>query len=313
MPKLRCGLVTAAFALCALSAAGTASADLVPPPSLQGEQLVGDMLVTDNCGADRTFTFTAHGVATGPYTGEFIETGTVAAGPAPLGGTGPTTLVSFEADFTITADDGTIVTGHKSAVVSVANSAICDRVGPVGFDRGAIASVSYVATIGNAFSDSGTGHVTTEDSFSGNLSPVLGGGGDFQVFEESFDLSNGVVPVSPEGKVTGGGWVLQGLDRVSFGFEAQALPKGLHGTCSVIDHVTKTHVRCLTVNQLSVVGTHASFSGQAVVNGTQTTYRIEVDDNGEPGRLVDTFTIVTGTGFTAGGPLMGGNIQIHQS
>jgi hypothetical protein len=314
MLKLRrAGLVTAAFALCALAAAGSASADLVPPPSLQGEQLVGNTLATDNCGADRTFTFTAQGLATGPYTGEFIESGTVAAGPAPVAGTGPTTLLSFEADFTITATDGTIVTGHKSAVVSVANSAICDRVGPVGFDRGAIADVSYTATIGYAFQDTGTGHVLTEDSFSGELAPVLGGGGDFQVFEESFDLSNGVVPVAAQGKVTGGGWIMQGLDRVSFGFEAQALKNGLHGTCSVIDHVTKAHIRCLTVDQLSVTGTHATFSGMASVSGATTSYRIDVDDIGEPGRLVDHFSITTGSSFVATGPLLGGNIQIHRS
>jgi hypothetical protein len=313
MSKYRCGLVAAAFVLTALVAAGSASADLVTPRSLQGEQFIGDTLVTDNCGADRTFTFTVHGVATGPYTGEFTETGSVTAGPAPLAGTGPTTLVSFEAEFTITTTDGTIVTGHKQAVASVANSAICDRV-LLGFDRGAIAQVTYTATIGNEFSDSGTGAVTTEDSFSGNLSPVLGGGGDFQTFEESFDLSNGVVPVAPEGKVTGGGWIMQGLDRVSFGFEAQALPKSrLHGSCSVIDHVTKAHVRCLTVDELTVVGTHASFTGQALVNGVTTSYRIDVDDVAEPGRLVDRFAIVTGTGFAAAGQLLGGNIQIHTS
>ncbi len=311
MPKLRCGLAVVAFALCALAAAGAAAADLTPPPSLQGEQFVGDTFATDACGSDRTFTFTVHGLATGPYTGEFMESGTVAVGPAPAGGVGPTALVSFSADFTITADDGTIVTGHKEATMSVANSAICDLLGPVGFDRGAIADVTYTATIGNAFSDSGTGHVAMEDLFNGELAPVLGGGTDVNTFTESFDLSNGVVPVVPQGKVTGGGWIMQGLDRVSFGFEAQALKKGLHGTCSVIDHVTKAHVRCLTVDQLSVSGTHASFSGQASVNGATTSYRIDVDDLGEPGRLVDRFAITTGTGFFAAGQLLGGNIQIH--
>jgi hypothetical protein len=311
MSKLRCGLVAAAFVLCALAAAGSAAADLVPPPSLQFEQFVGDQLFTENC-VDRTFTFTVSGTATGPYTGEFTENGTVTAGPAPLLGTGPTTLVSFEADFTITAGD-TIVTGHKSATVSMASSSICDAIGPDGFDRGAITDVTYTATINGAFSDSGSGHVAMEDHFNGGFAPVLGGPDEVNTFEESFDLSNGVVPAASQGKVTGGGWIMQGLDRVSFGFEAQAHKNGLHGTCTVIDHLTKAHVRCLTVDHLSVSGTHASFDGQASVNGVTTTYRIDVDDLGEPGRLVDRFAITTGTGFVVAGQLLGGNIQIHSS
>ena len=47
------------------------------------------------------------------------------------------------------------------------------------------------------------------------------------------------------------------------------------------------------------------------MNGTTTTYRIDVDDLGEPGRLVDRFAITTGSGFVAAGQLLGGNIQIH--
>src|ERR1700759_2192587 len=105
MPKLRCGLAVVAFAACALAAAGGAAADLTPPPSLQGEQFVGDTFVTDACGSHPTFTLPAHGLPTGPYTGEFMESGAVAVGPAPVEGVGPTSLVSFSADFTITADD----------------------------------------------------------------------------------------------------------------------------------------------------------------------------------------------------------------
>src|SRR3954471_22273973 len=105
MSKLHRGLVAAALTLCMLAAAGSASADLVPPPSLQGEQFVGGTFATDSCGPDRTFMFSVEGVAVGPYTGDFTETGTVAVGPP----TGPTTLVSFDAEFTITVEDVTVV------------------------------------------------------------------------------------------------------------------------------------------------------------------------------------------------------------
>jgi hypothetical protein len=36
-----------------------------------------------------------------------------------------------------------------------------------------------------------------------------------------------------------------------------------------------------------------------------------VDDLGEPGNGKDDFTITTGTGYTAGGVLTAGNIQVH--
>ena len=50
--------------------------------------------------------------------------------------------------------------------------------------------------------------------------------------------------------------------------------------------------------------------GQATVNGVVTTYRIDVDDSGEP-RTSDRFAIVTASGHVARGTLGGGNIQIH--
>jgi hypothetical protein len=51
--------------------------------------------------------------------------------------------------------------------------------------------------------------------------------------------------------------------------------------------------------------------GHATVNGADTTYRIDVQDIGEPGAGVDSFTIVTASGYFAGGLLKGGNIQVR--
>jgi hypothetical protein len=47
------------------------------------------------------------------------------------------------------------------------------------------------------------------------------------------------------------------------------------------------------------------------VNGTATTYRIDVDDLDESGVGKDTFTIQTGSGYTVGGTLTNGNVQVH--
>lgn len=57
--------------------------------------------------------------------------------------------------------------------------------------------------------------------------------------------------------------------------------------------------------------THATFFGEAEVNGVVTDYRIDVDDNAEPGKGRDTFEIQTGTGYSAAGILDGGSIKIH--
>jgi hypothetical protein len=62
---------------------------------------------------------------------------------------------------------------------------------------------------------------------------------------------------------------------------------------------------------LTQTATHATFVGNARVDGASTTYRIDVDDLGGPASGADTFTIQTGNGFTASGVLAGGNIQIH--
>ena len=100
------------------------------------------------------------------------------------------------------------------------------------------------------------------------------------------------------------------LTRHNFGFEAQSNPNGLHATCTVLDHATKTQIKCRTIDSLIVTGTHAQFSGMATFGSQPTHYTIDVDDLGEPGAL-DTFKIVLGNGYTAAGTLLGGNIQIH--
>ena len=51
--------------------------------------------------------------------------------------------------------------------------------------------------------------------------------------------------------------------------------------------------------------------GTAEINGGNGTYAADVADNGEPGRGRDIFTLTLSTGYTAGGAIEGGNIQLH--
>ena len=121
-----------------------------------------------------------------------------------------------------------------------------------------------------------------------------------------------MLPASTPGMVTGGGQILDG--QVVFGLEAFTHPDGkLEAHCNVIDRrgVAIVHVKCLTLDVLAITATHATFFGDATVNGLATQYRIDVDDNAEPGTGTDTFLIQTTSGYLAGGVLTSGNIQVH--
>src|SRR5438067_735428 len=101
------------------------------------------------------------------------------------------------------------------------------------------------------------------------------------------------------------------MEEISFGFNAKNDQSGLHGECTVIDHASNTMIKCLDASTMVQTPTHATFFGRATVNGVETTYRIDVDDNGEPGAGRDTFKIQTGSGYIAGGVLTRGDIQVH--
>jgi hypothetical protein len=120
-----------------------------------------------------------------------------------------------------------------------------------------------------------------------------------------------MLPASTPGQVTGGGQAPALDGRIVFGFNAQTQNNGVKGNCNVIDVASHLHLMCRTVTALVVSGTHATFSGEATIDGATTNYRIDVDDLGEPGRGRDTFRVETTSGFTAGGVLTDGSIQIH--
>jgi hypothetical protein len=143
---------------------------------------------------------------------------------------------------------------------------------------------------------------------------------DVPVEPEAAATKAWVLPTSTPGHVTGGGHILApDFDEIAFGFNARSTDRGFSGNCNVVDLSTepKTHIKCLDVTTLVQTpavggGGTATFFGNASINGVTTTYRIDVADVAEPGAGRDTFSILTTSGYTAGGLLTKGNIQVHR-
>jgi hypothetical protein len=122
-----------------------------------------------------------------------------------------------------------------------------------------------------------------------------------------------LLPTTTDGHVTGGGQAPNATHTgsIAFGFNAKSDKKGVKGECDVVDLTANLKIKCTDVTTLVQSGTHATLFGPATVNGFATTYRIDIDDLGEPGRGRDTFRIHTASGYAAGGVITDGNIQVH--
>jgi hypothetical protein len=117
--------------------------------------------------------------------------------------------------------------------------------------------------------------------------------------------------------VTGGGFITVGTSRANFGFNAgfKARATVPEGHLNYIDHNTGMHVKAtsVTVYVEGISKTSRHIEGEAEVNGVPGfTYKVDVADNGEPGRSTDTFSISLSSGYREGGTLAGGNIQLHK-
>jgi hypothetical protein len=122
-----------------------------------------------------------------------------------------------------------------------------------------------------------------------------------------------VAELAGPGGATGGGYIASATagSNIAFGFAAEPGAVTPNGSCAVIDQTANVRVKCLDVTALVALGTHATFLGEATVNGVATNYRIDVDDLGDPGADRDTFKIVTDSGYTAAGVLTAGDIHIR--
>jgi hypothetical protein len=121
-------------------------------------------------------------------------------------------------------------------------------------------------------------------------------------------------PANTFGYVTGRGQIRNAQNNgiISFGFNAKSDVRGIEASCSVADNGEGIHINCLDATVFVQNGNHVTFAGNVLINGAPVTYRIDVEDNGEPGKGRDIFTIQLSSGYTASGLLTQGNIQIHR-
>jgi hypothetical protein len=117
-------------------------------------------------------------------------------------------------------------------------------------------------------------------------------------------------PSTPGAKVTAGGWIPVTGSKATFGLTARV--KGTpSGNLTYHDHVQNRTVKSTAITAVIVNGSCARILGNATVNGAGSFgFDVFVCDNDEPGDT-DTFTIIMSDGYTAGGTLGGGNVQIH--
>jgi hypothetical protein len=265
-----------------------------------------------------TLSFTVTGAdASGPYTGHMDGSGTATFGPQilpPQTQSGfPFTAVGeitqFDESFTLTAGDTTISgTKHLGEIPDNPISEGACAVGPNETTWYFFANTAYdalITTPAGQFRDSGLSYAEMQPIFDGQNNIVAAG------FSEFFVLSNGLVPVTTPGQATGTGLIDYLGGRLRFAFTASSTDDGtMSGSCSVAGRAI--HIRCDDVTQYFQSGNHAIFSGTAEVSGSPAAYRIEVQDNADPGAGADTFSITTSTGFSASGVLTQGDIQVHQ-
>jgi hypothetical protein len=292
----------------------------VPVPTLSGEHFVGTPDVTTDCNPNgtSTVTFSVSGVATGPYTGTFTEVGSATIGPqtlSPGGGQSIGTLLTFDAVFTIQSVTGN-VTGTKTLAFPVTNPGFQVAIGQCNtfqnveledvIDRFTVRYEAQITTAQGTFGDRGLVPLVAVQRVRIFEDPIRI---TFDSFVEDFlsDLTE-VEPLTSAGQATGGGQI---DEDVTFGFTAKSDDKGFKANCTVIDRSSGTTVKCLDSTAYFQAGTHATFGGNATVNGIETTYHILVDDEAESGAGADHFTITTTSGYSASGLLTQGNIQVH--
>jgi hypothetical protein len=169
----RLGLAALAVALLGLVSAQLAFADGGRKPLTGEEMLVQDADVVFNCNpaTNSTVTYSASGVAIGPYPGPFTVTGTVTIGPQTQPGPRPGTvagpLLHLREEFTINSPLGTVTGVKKLTHATASDEGSCQTVtdfdvGPVVDATGTVVDIfsqpRYVAKIqepGGNFHDRG--------------------------------------------------------------------------------------------------------------------------------------------------------------
>jgi len=162
---------------------------------------------------------------------------------------------------------------------------------------------------------------------------VAGFGGDrygWFVINEIQDLAAHCSTLHPPGKtpsgrtcpspvpsmVTGGGQVPVNMmgGKGTFGFNAKSDGGVGSGHLNYLNHVTRAHLDCTVTSVLITPPNKAKLSGPCSSEnaGGAMSFMADVEDNGNPGKGADKFTISYGVVVNEGGTLISGNIEIHK-
>jgi thrombospondin type 3 repeat protein len=112
-------------------------------------------------------------------------------------------------------------------------------------------------------------------------------------------------------KVTAGGWI-QTTAKDNFGLNAEYRNRWSEPKGSVTYQARDAGFTFKTAQVTSVIcaGRMASIRGTGRVGSTTVAFRVDVQDNGEPGRN-DTFAISLSNGYNVAGFVRGGNVQVR--
>jgi hypothetical protein len=147
--------------------------------------------------------------------------------------------------------------------------------------------------------------------------PLFPGGIDFANWLTSPQGGTPCFAVSA-GKATGGGQVNVPNGRGSFGFNARFDGGPGSGHLNYINHFTGAHLDCTVTAVTMFTPPTAEFSGTCSANSDATSFMAHVEDNAKQGKNGDKFKITYtdqfGTHVDEGGPgpIISGNIEIHQ-
>lgn len=121
--------------------------------------------------------------------------------------------------------------------------------------------------------------------------------------------------LQPSDRITGGGFITGTPSgaKGNFGVAGGIKNGSFWGHLNYIDHGTGMHVKHVTITGYAVSSTtERQITGTCTINGTAGfSFSCFVADNGEPGTN-DTFNLFLSNGYSAGGFLQGGNIQLHK-
>jgi hypothetical protein len=324
--RMRTVLFVAIFAAGSIALPLTARASTLPP-TLTGEflsALVGsvpasvDIVADCNPTGTSTVAWSATGQAFGPYAGTFVETGSATVGAQDgsagyVNGIALTSQLSIDVFFSIDSPTGQVIGSKHLTTTTAFKQGACRDLDHFLLPDGSTTVTgtfrrivgqygSYDAIIvanDAAYVDSGAADVFLEH-FAGT------GMAEIDSVQESFNSAlSGVTPASG-GRATGGGRV----GDVTFGFTALSDKSGPKGRCAIVDASADVMVKCTDVALVAVVGNKATVTGHALFNDVAVTYRMVVIDVAESGAGADSWSISLSNGYTAGGTLTEGNVQV---